>query len=134
MTSLRAPVVLIADDHDGVRELARYALEADGLTVHEARDGQEALFATREHPIQVAVLDLGLPRPDGVELCRQLRADPATAHVRVVIVTGALDAVSQRRVAEVAPDAFLSKPFLPAQLIATVRSLLLGSDAAGRTP
>jgi CheY-like chemotaxis protein len=126
MASVRAPVVLVADDHDGVRELARFALEVDGLTVHEARDGAEALAATREHPIQVAVLDLGLPAPDGVELCQKLRADPATAHVRVVIVTGALDAVSQRRVAAAAPDAFLSKPFLPAQLVATVRSLLLG--------
>ncbi|HEY3108954.1 MAG TPA: response regulator [Chloroflexota bacterium] len=126
MPSLPKPAVLVADDHDGVRELARFALEAGGLTVHEACDGAEALAVTRQHPIQVAVLDLGLPEPDGAELCRRIKADPATAHVRVLIVTGALDAVSQRRVAEAAPDAFLSKPFLPAQLVASVRALLPG--------
>jgi len=126
MASVRSPAVLVADDHDGVRELARFALEVDGLTVHEARDGAEALAVTRQQPIQVAVLDLGLPEPDGADLCQRIKADPATAHVRVLIVTGALDALSQRRVAAAAPDAFLSKPFLPAQLVAAVRALLPG--------
>ena len=124
MPSPPGPAVLVADDHDGVRELARYALEVGGLTVHEARDGAEALAVAREQPILVAVLDLGLPEPDGAELCQRIKADPRTAHVRVLIVTGALDAVSQRRVAAARPDAFLSKPFLPAQLVASVRALL----------
>jgi two-component system alkaline phosphatase synthesis response regulator PhoP len=125
MIDRRAATVLVADDHDGVRELARFSLESDGLVVVEARDGVEALAAARVHPIEVAVLDLGMPGEDGIAVCRALKSNPATADVRVLILSGALDAVSQRRVDEAAPDGFLSKPFLPAQLVSAVRSLLL---------
>jgi CheY-like chemotaxis protein len=119
-----AGTVLVADDHDGVRELARFALEADGFSVLEARDGEEALMLAREHAVDVAVLDLGMPRRDGAAVCRALKDDPTAGRVRVLILSGALDAASRRRVDAAAPDAFLSKPFLPSQLLAAVRSLM----------
>src|SRR5207253_9844162 len=107
-----AGTVLVADDHDGVRELARFALESGGMSVLEARDGEEALALARAHDIDVAVLDLGMPRRDGAAVCRALKDDPGTARVRVLILSGALDAASKRRVDAAAPDGFLSKPFL----------------------
>jgi CheY-like chemotaxis protein len=124
MSGQVGPVVVVADDHDGVREMAAFVLTMDGMVVLEARDGAEALALVRQHAVAVALIDLGLPELDGIEVCRSIRQDPATAGTRVLIITGALDAASQRRIAEAAPDGVMGKPFLPNELVAATRALV----------
>src|SRR5260370_12615983 len=82
-----SPLVLVVDDHDLNRELAREMLERRGCRVILARDGEEGVRRARsEHPGLVLV-DLAMPRKDGFAVARELRSDPATAHMPLVALT-----------------------------------------------
>ena len=118
-----APIrVLVVDDVSQVRQIFRRVLDQSGIEVFEADNGASALLAVQmEHP-DVVVSDIEMPVMDGLELCRQLRADAATERVIVVIVSG--DASSQARAAvDAGCDAVLGKPCSPQLLLATIRRL-----------
>jgi putative two-component system response regulator len=115
--------VLIADDTESIRSLFRKLLLADGHDVVSANDGAAALDAVREHHPDVILLDVTMPRVDGLEVCRRLKADPATRLTPVVLVTGQTDLSDRIRGLEAGADEFLSKPVHPHELRARVRSL-----------
>jgi len=115
--------VLIADDTESIRSLFRKLLLADGHDVVSADDGAAALEAVREHHPDVILLDVTMPRVDGLEVCRRLKADPATRLTPVVLVTGQTDLSDRIRGLEAGADEFLSKPVHPHELRARVRSL-----------
>jgi CheY-like chemotaxis protein len=116
--------VLVADDDDRVRYLLALTLTRGALWAVEAADGDEALALARRARPALAVLNLQMPGPGGLEVCRRLRADPATAAMPVVIVTGAYAPAVLARAAEARADAVVAKPFSPAALLALVRRLL----------
>lgn len=110
--------LLLVDDDPGLRALLRTTFELVDLTVEEAESGREALDAVAADRPDVVVLDVSMPGIDGLEVCRRLKADPATASIPVILLTGtALDDQS------VGADAFLTKPFSPLQLLAVVERL-----------
>jgi putative two-component system response regulator len=115
--------VLVADDTESVRSLFRKLLLADGHDVVSASDGAAALDAVHEHLPDVILLDVTMPRMDGLEVCRRLKADPATRLTPVVLVTGQADLSDRIRGIEAGADEFLSKPVHPHELRARVRSL-----------
>jgi putative two-component system response regulator len=115
--------VLIADDTESIRSLFRKLLLADGHEVVSADDGAAALDAVREHHPDVILLDVTMPRVDGLEVCRRLKSDPATRLTPVVLVTGQTDLSDRIRGLEAGADEFLSKPVHPHELRARVRSL-----------
>ncbi|HEX5107848.1 MAG TPA: HD domain-containing phosphohydrolase [Vicinamibacterales bacterium] len=115
--------VLIADDTESIRSLFRKLLLADGHDVVSADDGAAALDAVREHHPDVILLDVTMPRVDGLEVCRRLKSDPATRLTPVVLVTGQTDLSDRIRGLEAGADEFLSKPVHPHELRARVRSL-----------
>jgi putative two-component system response regulator len=115
--------VLVADDTESVRSLFRKLLLADGHDVVSAADGAAALDAVHEHLPDVILLDVTMPRMDGLEVCRRLKADPATRLTPVVLVTGQADLSDRIRGIEAGADEFLSKPVHPHELRARVRSL-----------
>jgi putative two-component system response regulator len=115
--------VLVADDTESVRSLFRKLLLADGHDVVSASDGAAALDAVREHMPDVVLLDVTMPRMDGLEVCRRLKADPATRLTPIVLVTGQADLSDRIRGIEAGADEFLSKPVHPHELRARVRSL-----------
>ncbi len=116
--------VLVVDDEAALRELSRSALEAAGLAVIEARDGQEAvdLFRDRKEPIDLVLLDMTMPRMGGAEAFRHLRGmDPA---VRVLLTSGYTEQESLDTLEDLAPDGFLQKPFRVRELVAKVREVM----------
>jgi putative two-component system response regulator len=115
--------VLVADDTESVRSLFRKLLLADGHDVVSASDGAAALDAVREHMPDVVLLDVTMPLMDGLEVCRRLKADPATRLTPIVLVTGQADLSDRIRGIEAGADEFLSKPVHPHELRARVRSL-----------
>src|SRR5690348_4531673 len=105
--------ILVADDNDEVRALVVLVLARVAVVV-EAADGDQALFMARHLRPDLAVLDVQMPGPCGIDVCRALKADPRTATMPVVILTAA-DAPDVRERARAAgADAFVTKPFRPA--------------------
>jgi two-component system, OmpR family, phosphate regulon response regulator PhoB len=116
--------ILVADDEEPIVELIRVTLEDPGLRIVEAYDGAEALALARATGPGLALLDVRMPRLDGLEVCRQLRAMPECAHTRVVLLTAAGQAEDRALGLAAGAHEYLTKPFSPLALIALVKSLL----------
>lgn len=121
--------VLVVDDDDVIRQLITVNLELEGFEVVTAVDGQDALDKVKDAHPQVVTLDVMMPRVDGWEAAARLRADPATAHVKVVLLSARAQETDLRRGEELGVDAYLTKPFDPDELIDTVRRLVAAADA-----
>ncbi len=80
--------ILVVDDDPGMRELLRTVLTADGFDVVSVSRGDEVLAQIETAPPDVVLLDVSLPGIDGIEMCRRLHADPSTAHIPVLLLTG----------------------------------------------
>ena len=116
--------VLVVDDSAVVRELIAVNLELEGLEVVRCSDGQEALEAVALQRPDAITLDVMMPRLDGFSMVERLRADPLTADIPVVIVTGRASAADLARGQELGVEAYLTKPFEPSELVATVVKLI----------
>ena len=116
--------VLVVDDDPFIRKLVATTLEdVSKFELYEAADGIEALqIAEREQPA-IIFLDVEMPRLDGIDACRQLRANPATSDVTIVILTAAHDEAVERRAEDAGADLFLTKPFSPLDLLRLVDRL-----------
>ena len=117
--------ILVVDDAPDVRQIHTRYLYRTGMEVYTAENGTVALDAARRAVPDVIVTDVDMPVMNGLDLCRQLRADAATRDVVVVVVTG--DATDQAQAAlDAGCDAVLGKPCSEALLLATIRQLLDG--------
>jgi putative two-component system response regulator len=115
--------VLVADDTESIRALFNRLLAADGHDVITVADGAAALEAVGKHHPDVVILDVSMPHVDGMEVCRRLKADPATRLTPVVLVTGQTGLDDRIKGIEAGADDFLSKPVHPHELRARIRSL-----------
>jgi DNA-binding response OmpR family regulator len=115
--------VLVVDDDAVIRRLIRVNLELEGFEVIEAVDGQACLDAVGEVAPSVIVLDVAMPRLDGLSTVARLRADPAASDVKIVIVSARAQQADVRRGLDAGADVYLTKPFDPDVLIRTVRDL-----------
>ncbi|MGB3351234.1 response regulator transcription factor [Mycolicibacterium hippocampi] len=122
--------VLIADDDDVVRDVVRRYLERDGLDVSIAHDGNEALRLLGSQRIDVAVLDVMMPGPDGLSLCRSLRRG-GDYTVPVILLTALGEEEDRIAGLEAGADDYLTKPFSPRELALRVRSVLRRSPTPG---
>ena len=119
----RSRTVLVVDDLPDVRQVHTRFFHGSGMEVFSAENGAQALDSARRLVPDVVVTDVDMPVMDGLDLCRQLRADAATRTVVVVMVTG--DASAQEEAAKAAGcDAVLPKPCSRTLLLATIRRLL----------
>jgi len=116
--------VLVADDDEDILQLVSFRLERAGYTVVTAADGQQALAAARQHQPDLAVLDVMMPGLNGYEVTRQLRADPATAAIPVILLTARVQEADVSRGFEAGADDYLRKPFSPQELRARVQAIL----------
>ena len=121
-----APVrVVVADDDDMLRDLIALNLESEGVEVHEARDGAEALRRIVETRPDLVVLDVMMPIHDGLAVLRRLKAEPCTADIPVVLLTARAAPHDIDQGWEAGADFYLTKPFRVEQLLDLVREISL---------
>jgi len=116
-----ASTILLVDDEESVQKLLTYPLERDGFTVVPAHDGEEALQRFAEHPVDLVVLDVMLPRLDGLEVCKRLRAQSS---VPIIMLTARDDEFDKVLGLELGADDYITKPFSIREFRSRVRALL----------
>jgi two-component system, OmpR family, response regulator len=113
--------ILLVDDEDAIQSLLTYPLERDGYRVVQARDGDEALRRFSEEEVDLVVLDIMLPRVDGLEVCRRLRAEST---VPIIMLTARDDELDKVLGLELGADDYITKPFSIREFRSRVRALL----------
>jgi DNA-binding response OmpR family regulator len=122
--------VLVADDEEDIRLLVTLAVRRAGCSVVAAvADGAQALAAARAELPDLVVLDVSMPEATGLEVCAALRAEPATAGCRVLLLSAGASPDDVARGLAAGADAYLPKPFTVAGLVAQVRLLTAGTPA-----
>ena len=116
--------ILIIDDEAAVRGILKFQLEKAGHEVLEGADGDEALRLARTSKPDLLFLDGVLPKKDGWRVCRDLKSDPATKAMPIVLLTSSTQNVDELRGWESGADEYLTKPWDPAQLHDTVKRFL----------
>jgi putative two-component system response regulator len=118
------PIVLVVDDVAANRELLEGHLDALGYDVRQARDGVEALEAVAAEEPDLVLLDIDMPRLDGISVCERLKAHPTRRLIPIVILTASNDRATRLRGIAAGADDFLSKPFDAKELLVRARVLL----------
>ncbi|GAA0845351.1 hypothetical protein GCM10009525_63420 [Streptosporangium amethystogenes subsp. fukuiense] len=113
------------DDDDVIRQLIAVNLTLEGFQVDTASDGQDCLDRVLDVMPDVITLDVMMPRLDGWMTATRLRGDKGTRHIKVVLITARAQEDDKRRGLGIGVDAYLTKPFDPAELIQVVRDLAL---------
>jgi DNA-binding response OmpR family regulator len=116
--------ILVAEDDRDIASLIAHYVQKSGWQVHIAPSGDEALAHARKQPVDVAILDVMLPGISGLEVCRLLRADRATATLPIIMVTARAEETDRIIGLEIGADDYISKPFSPNELIARIRALM----------
>jgi len=122
--------VLVVDDSAVVRELIAVNLQLEGFDVTTAADGDAALELVAEVDPHVITLDVVMPNLAGFDTVQRLRSLPETAHIPIVVVTGRAQATDVARGEQLGVEAYLTKPFEPAELVKVVTRLA----TSGRQP
>ena len=123
--------ILLVDDEESVQKLLTYPLERDGYRVIQARDGDEALARFASEPVDLVVLDVMLPRLDGLEVCKRLRA---RSSVPIVMLTARDDELDKVVGLELGADDYITKPFSIREFRSRVRALLRRASAPRHQP
>ncbi len=129
-----APVVLVADDDPAMRALFSTILKPQGFVVAEAADGVEALDQAQRLAPAILLLDMSMPRLDGLGVLEGLRSRLAGRSVPVIVVTATDDAATEARCIELGAEDYLTKPIQPSSLVARIRAVLRRVGAGSAWP
>lgn len=121
--------ILIVDDEPSIVISLEYLMRREGYEVAVAADGEAALAAVAARPPDLVVLDVMMPKVDGFEVCRRLRAEPAWRGVRVLMLTAKGREAELQKGLSLGADAYVTKPFSTRDLVAEVRRLLAAGEA-----
>jgi DNA-binding response OmpR family regulator len=125
------PKILVVDDEPEAVELVEFNLRAAGFDVQSAADGTEALKKAQSGSPSLIVLDLMLPEIDGLEVCKMLRRQPATAAIPIIMLTAKAAELDRVLGLELGADDYLTKPFSPRELILRVKNILQRGRTVG---
>jgi DNA-binding response OmpR family regulator len=115
--------ILVAEDDRDIADLISHYLRKSGWSPHVSGAGDDALAYVRSHTVDAVVLDLMLPGMDGLEVCRALRADRATAAVPIIMLTARAEEHDRVLGLELGADDYVAKPFSPNELVARIRAV-----------
>ncbi|HEY2489746.1 MAG TPA: response regulator [Streptosporangiaceae bacterium] len=121
--------MLVVDDDEVIRQLIAVNLTLEGFEVVTAVDGRDCLEKVAEVQPDVITLDVMMPRLDGWVTAMELRKNPQTSHVKVVLITARAQEADRRLGQQIGVDAYLTKPFDPGEMIRVVRELASGPPA-----
>lgn len=128
MNSVLKPLVLVVEDEADIVTLLTYNLEKEGFRAVAASDGEEALLVAAEQTPQLVLLDWMLPLMSGLEVCRQLRRNPKTRDIPIIMLTARGEEADRVRGLNSGADDYITKPFSPTELVARVRAVLRRSS------
>ena len=123
--------ILIADDEPDILEIIKYNLDREGFTVTTARDGDEALVSAKAQNPDLIILDIMMPKKNGVEVCEILRSQPAFKETLIIFLTALNDEASHIKGLETGADDYVSKPISPKVLVSRVNALFRRTDKGG---
>lgn len=115
--------VLIADDEPDILEIIQYNLQAEGYQVYTAKDGDDALTKARQVKPDLIILDIMMPKKNGVEVCEILRSQPAFKDTLIIFLTALNDEMSQMKGFDKGADDYVNKPISPKLLLSRVNAL-----------
>jgi DNA-binding response OmpR family regulator len=116
--------VLIVDDEPGIIVALQFLMEQNGYATVVAFSGEEAMEAVARHRPDLILLDIMLPVVDGFEVCQRVRENPDWNHIRIVLVTALGNEANVTKGLDLGADAYVTKPFANADLVAQVKELL----------
>jgi two-component system, OmpR family, phosphate regulon response regulator PhoB len=116
--------VLLAEDDPDIRDLVTFKLRQQGYEVRAFEDGLSALASARDEMPDLALLDITMPGMSGLDVCRELRADPATADVPIILLTARAQESDIETGFSVGADDYVVKPFSPRELVSRVQAVL----------
>jgi DNA-binding response OmpR family regulator len=116
--------ILVVDDEEHIVMILKDSLEFSGFQVITALDGQEALLAVEKETPDLVVLDIGMPKLDGWEVCRRLKSNEKTKDVPVIILTAYAQTSDQKKGASLGADRFITKPCDLTYLVEEINALL----------
>ena len=105
------PKILLVEDEKNIAKVVVYNLEREGYSVAVARDGEEGLAKARKEAPDLILLDLMIPKTDGLEVCRQLKSDPKTARIPIIMLTAKTQEADRVVGLELGADDYVPKPF-----------------------
>jgi two-component system, OmpR family, phosphate regulon response regulator PhoB len=118
------PYVLLVEDDEALSMLLTYNLDKEGYEVGAARDGEEALLMASERAPDLVILDWMLPKVQGIEVCRRLRAKPTTRNTPIIMLTARGEESDRIRGLDMGADDYVTKPFSTTELLARVRAVM----------
>ena len=124
-----AQSVLVVDDEPNIRLSLEFLMRKAGFAVRSAADGEEALAAIAEAPPDLVLLDVTMPRKSGYEVCEAVRADPALAGVRILMLTARGRDIEREKGLAMGADDYVTKPFSTQDVLARVKALLSGAPS-----
>lgn len=116
--------ILIADDEPNIVISLEFLMKREGFAVSVANDGEEAVKRIRADPPDLVLLDVMMPKKTGFEVCQEVRADPALAGVRILMLTAKGRDTEVAKGLALGADAYMTKPFSTKDLVEKVRSML----------
>lgn len=125
---MHSKTILVIDDEQDIVELLAYNLEKEGYVVIKGYDGQQALEKIQDSRPDLVILDVMMPRMNGLDVCREIRKSTSTKHLPVIMLTARTSEHDQVAGLEIGADDYLAKPISPRVLIARVKTLLRRSD------
>jgi len=116
--------VLLAEDDPDIRDLVTFKLRQQGYEVRAFQDGLSALASARDEVPDLALLDVTMPGMSGLDVCRELRADPATANLPIILLTARAQESDIETGFSIGADDYVVKPFSPRELVSRVQAVL----------
>lgn len=130
----KSPRIVVVEDEPDIRELVVYNLMREGFEVVGIGNGHQGIAEIQRTPPDLVILDLMLPGLDGIEICRQIRAEPRTSRVPVIMVTAKGEESDVVLGLGMGADDYIAKPFSPRELIARVKAILRRGLRASNSP
>jgi len=121
--------IAIIEDEANIVELIKYNLDREGYKTISANNGRKGLELVRQELPELVILDLMLPELDGLSVCKQLRSDPLTKTIPIIILTAKSEEADRVLGLEMGADDYVTKPFSPRELVARVRAVLRRSNS-----
>lgn len=126
--------ILVAEDDRDIADLVAHYLQKSGWTAHITGAGDDALAYVRAHPVDLVILDVMLPGLSGLDVCRALRGERATASLPIIMLTARAEEADRIKGFELGADDYVPKPFSPNELVARIRALIRRSRPEGPQP